>query len=112
MTVEELLAEVERRDIRLWVEGGRLRYDAPPGALDDDLRAALRARKPEVIRYLQERRPTWRDCTPAAARVAAAGHLLDVAVKLVEAVDLAERVAALEEQALPWRGGRWNGGPA
>lgn len=34
--------------------------------------------------------------TPAQARVSAAGKLLDVALRLVEAVDLAERVEALE----------------
>ena len=34
--------------------------------------------------------------SPPAARVSAAGRLLDVALRLVEATDLAERVEALE----------------
>jgi predicted ArsR family transcriptional regulator len=44
--------------------------------------------------------------TPPQARVSAAGRLLDVALRLAEAVDLAERVEALEEQVQE-RGGRY-----
>jgi hypothetical protein len=36
-------------DIRLWAEGGRLRYDAPPDALDDGLRAEIVAHKAELL---------------------------------------------------------------
>src|SRR5262249_50053739 len=41
-----------RRGIRLWAEGGRLRYDAPAGALDDDLRAALAAQREPLLEVL------------------------------------------------------------
>ncbi|MFH8368350.1 MupA/Atu3671 family FMN-dependent luciferase-like monooxygenase [Streptomyces sp. NPDC018031] len=49
----ELLAELRSRDIRLWEEDGRLRFSAPPGALDDGLRARLRARRDELIALLK-----------------------------------------------------------
>lgn len=36
-----LLARCEALGVRLWAESGRLRYDAPGGVLDDDLRTQL-----------------------------------------------------------------------
>jgi natural product biosynthesis luciferase-like monooxygenase protein len=47
-----LLAELRERDIRLRVQDGRLRFDAPAGALDDDLRGRLRARREQLIALL------------------------------------------------------------
>lgn len=52
---EELLTLVDRRDIRLWVEGDRLRYDAPQGALTPELRARLREHKAQIIALVTER---------------------------------------------------------
>lgn len=50
---------------------------------------------------------------PSGARVAAASRLVDVMLRLHEAVDLAERVAALEAQLreLPDTRSRYEGGP-
>ena len=49
MTTAEFLATLRERDVRLWAEGGRLKCDAPPGALDDELREQLVARKHELL---------------------------------------------------------------
>jgi amino acid adenylation domain-containing protein len=38
--------------VKLWVEGGALRFRAPPGALTPELRAALQARKAELMARL------------------------------------------------------------
>lgn len=43
--VETLIAHLHRLDIRLWIEGSRLCYDAPKGRLTADLRAQLREHK-------------------------------------------------------------------
>ncbi|MEU2207253.1 MupA/Atu3671 family FMN-dependent luciferase-like monooxygenase [Streptomyces hygroscopicus] len=49
----ELLAELRDRDIRLWEEAGRLRFSAPPGALDPELRGRITARRDELIALLK-----------------------------------------------------------
>jgi len=49
-----LLTELERLDVRLWLEGDKLRFDAPPGALTAALRARLQTEKPALIRFLAE----------------------------------------------------------
>jgi hypothetical protein len=50
--VAELLDLCRGLDIRLWTEAGRLRYDAPAGALGDALRAELVAHKAELVQWL------------------------------------------------------------
>lgn len=47
--VDDLLGVLHRRDVRLTVEGTGLAYDAPAGALDDDLLAAMRRLKPQLL---------------------------------------------------------------
>jgi hypothetical protein len=41
MTLAELLAELEARDVRIEVIGGKLRVEAPPGAMPAWLQAAV-----------------------------------------------------------------------
>jgi hypothetical protein len=53
MTTIELLASLRELDIKLWVEGDRLRYSAAPGALTPSLRASLTERKAEIVQFLQ-----------------------------------------------------------
>jgi thioesterase domain-containing protein len=48
MTTAELLATLRERDVRLWLEEGKLKCDAPPGVLDDGWRRELSARKDEL----------------------------------------------------------------
>jgi thioesterase domain-containing protein len=49
MSTAEFLSSLRERDVRLRVEDGRLKCDAPPGALDDALRAELAARRDELV---------------------------------------------------------------
>ncbi|MCP4661120.1 MAG: amino acid adenylation domain-containing protein, partial [bacterium] len=53
MTTTELLARLDRLGVRLRVEGDRLRFSAPAGALDEDLRAELSRRKEELLTVLR-----------------------------------------------------------
>jgi hypothetical protein len=52
--IEELFTELARLDTRLWSENGRLRYNAPQGALTPELRAEVVERKPEILTFLQK----------------------------------------------------------
>ena len=50
----EFLNTLRERDILVRLEGENLRFNAPNGALTPELRAELIAKKPEIIRFLQE----------------------------------------------------------
>ena len=52
MSSRQLLAELRRRDIALWVEDGQIRYRAPVGALNDALRAAVKEHREDLLRRL------------------------------------------------------------
>tara|TARA_R110000824_G_scaffold163974_5_gene339967 strand:- start:291 stop:710 length:420 start_codon:yes stop_codon:yes gene_type:complete len=52
MNSAEILAFASNHDIRLSVIGGRLRVDAPPGLLTDDLREEMVANKAAIISEL------------------------------------------------------------
>jgi hypothetical protein len=52
MNSAEILAFASNHDIRLSVNGGRLRVDAPPGLLTDDLREEMVANKAAIISEL------------------------------------------------------------
>ncbi len=54
-TIETFLSELIEQNIKLRVEGDKLRIHAPKGALTPELRAELAERKAEVIQFLQER---------------------------------------------------------
>jgi len=56
MTTRELIESVEKRGIRLWLDGSRLRFHGPATAVTPDVIALLRERKAEVIRQLGEPR--------------------------------------------------------
>ncbi|HHQ14591.1 MAG TPA: amino acid adenylation domain-containing protein, partial [Chromatiales bacterium] len=55
-SLEHLLAAVHEAGIELWAEDGRLRYRAPAGALDPVLRQMLRARRTELLEWLESPR--------------------------------------------------------
>ena len=48
----ELLTELRKRDIKVWREGGNLRFSAPKGALTPELRAELSTHKAELLAQL------------------------------------------------------------
>ncbi|MCA1615723.1 MAG: condensation domain-containing protein, partial [Acidobacteria bacterium] len=53
MTVYELLSRLRGLDVRLWLEGERLRFSAPQGVFTDELRAEVAQRKAEVVAFLR-----------------------------------------------------------
>lgn len=53
----ELLALVQtlrNRGIRLWSEEGQLRYSAPPGSFDEDIRERVRAQRDALVAWLAQ----------------------------------------------------------
>ncbi|WP_027659500.1 non-ribosomal peptide synthetase [Salinispora fenicalii] len=48
----DLLAELESAGVRVWSEAGQLRFRAPRGVLTVERRDALRARRDEILAYL------------------------------------------------------------
>ena len=50
----ELLKDLRSRDIKVWREGGNLRFSAPAGALTPELRAQLTAHKAELLAHLSD----------------------------------------------------------
>ncbi len=55
MTAAQLLNSVEDRGVRLWEEGGALRYSAPKGILDQDVLRRLADNKGELLQILRGR---------------------------------------------------------
>lgn len=52
-TLDTLLSELRQLEIRLWIEGDRLRYKAAPGTLTPELLAQIRDRKAEIVEFLK-----------------------------------------------------------
>lgn len=48
-----LISQLHARDIRLWLDQDQLRFSAPKGALDADLRATLAGHKQELIAFFR-----------------------------------------------------------
>lgn len=57
MSATGLVRDLERMGVRLDAVNDRLVLDAPKGVLTDDIKAALRASKAEVLRIIRRRRP-------------------------------------------------------
>ncbi len=51
-TIDEFLFELTKQDIKVWVDDGRLRLNAPKGAITPDIQAELQERKPEILQFL------------------------------------------------------------
>jgi TubC N-terminal docking domain len=49
--LDDILEGCSRDDIRLWVDDGRLKYDAPWGGMTDEMKRSLRERKNELIEF-------------------------------------------------------------
>ena len=49
MNTAELVSYASRLDVRLWLDGERLRFSAPAGVLTPELRAQLTERKQEIL---------------------------------------------------------------
>ncbi|NER27074.1 MAG: amino acid adenylation domain-containing protein, partial [Symploca sp. SIO1C4] len=53
-TIDELLSYFQSLDVRLWVDGDQLHYNAPEGTLTPTLKSQLRERKSDIIDFLQK----------------------------------------------------------
>ena len=78
MTAAELLAELRRRGVKLTVNGDRLRYEAPRGALTPELLEAMRQHKPELLRLLS-RPPIPQDVVAGVEAALRAGRWVRIA---------------------------------
>ena len=52
MSVNSLINELSRQDVRLWTQDGQLQFDGPEGVLTDDVLAQLRQNKSEILEHL------------------------------------------------------------
>jgi len=52
--IETFLATLSRQDVKLWLDGDRLRCSGPEAVLTPELNAQLKNRKPEIITFLQQ----------------------------------------------------------
>ncbi|EPR13630.1 non-ribosomal peptide synthetase [Ruminiclostridium papyrosolvens] len=50
-SINEIINELENKDIKLWVEGESLRCKAPKGVMDKELGELIQSRKEEIIKY-------------------------------------------------------------
>ena len=72
VTAAELLAHLERLEVRVWAEGDQLRLSAPKGAISPELRAMLVERKAELLALLAllGSAPGSGDSSPSGERAA------------------------------------------
>ncbi len=56
MTPTELIAELERRNVKIFLAGDKLRLEAPAGVLTPEIKEAVTKYKPELMAWL--RNPT------------------------------------------------------
>ncbi len=53
MSIVNLLLKTKKLGIQIWVEKGTLKYKAPSGALNDEIKAEIISNKDEIIRFLE-----------------------------------------------------------
>jgi amino acid adenylation domain-containing protein/non-ribosomal peptide synthase protein (TIGR01720 family) len=58
MTIVEFLSQLATNNIKIWMDGEKLRYSAPQGALTPDLLAELANRKREIRSFLKNTVPS------------------------------------------------------
>ena len=54
MDTATLLSKLRERDVKLWIEEGRLKCSAPVGALEPEMRGMLTSRKEEIMAFLRQ----------------------------------------------------------
>jgi hypothetical protein len=130
MNVRALLADLDAHDVRLTVHGGRVRVDAPRGALSPARRAQIAANRHALLELLDVARgrlaPTYEDeerasilefdaglARPDAERAAFRDCLLHVAEAAAHPLVVAAEsvlAATLTQVVLP-NGSVWTGPP-
>ena len=63
-SVTALLTDLRKKNVRVWVDEGKLRCSAPKGALSPDLQAQLARRRAELISFLEARTRTANQSVP------------------------------------------------
>ena len=53
MKVVEFLSYLNSLDIKLWLEGEKLRYQAPKGVMTPEIKEEIAAKKPEILDFLK-----------------------------------------------------------
>ncbi|MBN4002012.1 amino acid adenylation domain-containing protein [Nostoc sp. LPT] len=53
-TLDELLLELGRLNIKIWADGNNLRYQAPKGILTSDILAQIKTHKTEILAFLNQ----------------------------------------------------------
>jgi len=66
MTVYELITELNRAGIKVWVEQNQLKIKAPKGALTPELKSILKEKKAELIQFLPGQNTTKQQQEPIA----------------------------------------------
>lgn len=51
-SIEEFLSDLDSLDIKLWVEGDRLRYNAPKGSMTSTILSQIKECKAEIVKFL------------------------------------------------------------
>jgi amino acid adenylation domain-containing protein/non-ribosomal peptide synthase protein (TIGR01720 family) len=67
LTLNELLVRLRSQSVSVYVEGGRLRFRAPPGAIDEALKHAITAHR-SALRELVDGRSSTDDSGPLVAK--------------------------------------------
>ena len=74
MQITELLDDLSARNVRLWVEGDRLRYRAPKDVLTPGLLSIIRRHKSEILKRLRGPAETSEISPPLSAAQSLQGH--------------------------------------
>jgi DNA modification methylase len=68
MEALKLLGELKDSNVKLWAEGGKLKYDAPRGTMSQELISRMRANKEAILAFLQNKTPDTYPRDEEAAR--------------------------------------------
>jgi hypothetical protein len=63
LNIEQLLADLAHSQVAIYLDGDRLRYRAPEGALTDDVRAAISTHRAAIINWLRGSVPSKPPCS-------------------------------------------------
>jgi hypothetical protein len=61
-SLDTFVADLGSRGVKIWLEGDRIRINAPIGLIDDQLKAEIKLRKSELIEYLSKAIRQDRSC--------------------------------------------------
>lgn len=68
-----LLSKLRARDVKVFLDGGKLKINAPIGAIDAELKADLAARKDDILAFLQHAETLQRE-SPFLVPIKPEGH--------------------------------------